>query len=114
MENARFTHARQAGLLMPVSSLPNRHGIGDFGLETYAFLKDVKKAGFSLWQILPLTPIGYGHSPYQPFASSAMDEIYISLDLLVKKGWLKTQSLLTPLSQEGKIFFSPAAAGLRV
>ena len=42
MENTRFTHARQAGLLMPVSSLPNRHGIGDFGPETYAFLKDVK------------------------------------------------------------------------
>ena len=99
MENARFTHARQAGLLMPVSSLPNRHGIGDFGPETYAFLKDVKKAGFGLWQILPLTPIGYGHSPYQPFASSAMDEIYISLDLLVKKGLLKS---VPPYRQKSK------------
>ena len=99
MENTRFTHARQAGLLMPVSSLPNRHGIGDFGPETYAFLKDVKKAGFGLWQILPLTPIGYGHSPYQPLSSLAMDEIYISLDLLVRKGLLKS---VPPYRQKSK------------
>ncbi|NCA96947.1 MAG: 4-alpha-glucanotransferase [Bacteroidia bacterium] len=79
---------RQAGLLMPVSALPNRHGIGDFGQETVSFLKLVKKAGFSYWQILPLNPIGYGHSPYQPFSSLAMDETYISLDELAKDGLL--------------------------
>lgn len=79
---------KQAGLLMPVASLPNRHGIGDFGPETIAFLKALKKAGFSLWQILPLNPIGYGHSPYQPFSSLAMDEMYLSLDEIIKMGLL--------------------------
>lgn len=79
---------KQAGLLMPVASLPNRHGIGDFGPETITFLKTVKKAGFALWQILPLNPIGYGHSPYQPFSSLAMDEMYLSLDEIIKMGLL--------------------------
>lgn len=82
------SQSRKAGLLMPVSSLPNRHGVGDFGPETRRFLRSVKRSGFAYWQILPLTPIGFGHSPYQPFSSLAMDETYISLDELVKKGLL--------------------------
>ncbi len=84
------SQVKKAGLLMPVSSLANRHGIGDFGPETRKFLRLVKKAGFAYWQILPLTPIGYGHSPYQPFSSLAMDESYISLDELVKQGLLNS------------------------
>lgn len=79
---------RQAGLLMPISALPNRHGIGDFGPETVTFLRMVKKSGFAIWQILPLSPIGYGHSPYQPFSSLAIDEMYISLDELGQDGLL--------------------------
>lgn len=77
------------GVLMPVASLPNRFGSGDFGQESYRFVDDLAEAGFGLWQILPLNPLGYGNSPYQPFSSFAMDEIYISLDLLEKKGLLE-------------------------
>lgn len=83
-----YEHSRQAGLLMPVASLPNRHGVGDFGQETKDFLKVIKEMGFRLWQILPLNPIGYGHSPYQPFSSLLIDEIYLSLDDLIKEGLL--------------------------
>lgn len=81
-----FLDQRRAGILAPLASLPNRHGIGDFGPETISFLKLIEKAGFSLWQVLPLNPIGYGHSPYQPFSSLAMDEMYISLDSLRADG----------------------------
>ena len=80
---------RSAGMLAPISALPNRHGIGDFGKSSYQFVKLLKKYGIKIWQILPLNPIGYGHSPYQPFSSKAMDENYISLDMLIKKGYLK-------------------------
>lgn len=83
-----YDHKRQAGLLMPIFSLPNRHGIGDFGKETINFLKVIHKMGFRLWQILPLNPIGYGHSPYQPFSSLLIDELYLSLDELIKEGLL--------------------------
>ncbi len=79
---------RKAGILMAVSSLPNNHGVGDFGPTAKKFVDLIKKAGFKLWQVLPLNPLGYGHSPYQPFSSNAMDELYISLELLVKKKYL--------------------------
>ena len=75
----------KVGILMPVASLPCRFGSGDFGPDAYRFVDDIAKAGFSIWQILPLNPLGYGNSPYQPFSSYAMDEMYISLDLLSKE-----------------------------
>lgn len=76
---------KDAGILMPILSLPNPYGCGDFGKEAYAFVDKVCDIGFSTWQILPLQPLGYGASPYQPYSSKAMDELYISLDVL--KDW---------------------------
>ena len=42
-----------------------------------------------IWQILPLNPVGYGNSPYQPYSSCAGDEIYISLESLQEEGLLE-------------------------
>lgn len=80
---------RQAGILMPVSSLPGKEGIGDFGDVAKRFVDDTRDAGFTIWQILPLNPVGYGNSPYQPYSSFAGDEIYISLDELKKDGLIE-------------------------
>ena len=80
---------RQVGMLMPVASLPGRHGIGDFGKESYNFVDLLKEAKAAIWQMLPLNPLGYGNSPYQPYSSCAGDEIYISLDKLCEEGLLK-------------------------
>ena len=79
---------KRAGILMPVASLPSPHGVGDFGYESYRFIDLVKKTGLNLWQILPLNPVGYGNSPYQPYSSCAGDELYISLSMLVEDGLL--------------------------
>ena len=65
------------GVLLAISSLPGTSGVGDFGNETFEFVKILKKNHFDHWQILPLNPIGYGHSPYQPFSSYVFDEIYM-------------------------------------
>lgn len=80
---------REAGVLLAVSSLPSKYGIGDFGPSAYEFVRLSKKAGFKHWQILPLNPVGFGNSPYQPYGSKPFDEIYISLDLLIKEKLLK-------------------------
>lgn len=80
---------KQAGILMPIQSMPSRFGIGDFGPKSYEFVDLLKKAGMKIWQILPLNPLGYGNSPYQPYSSKAMDECYISLDLLCDAGLVK-------------------------
>ena len=71
---------KNRGILMPIASLPNVCGVGDFGGSAYAFVDLLVKAKFNYWQILPLNPIGFGHSPYQSTSSFAFDEIYISLE----------------------------------
>ena len=80
---------REAGILLAVSSLPAKHGIGDFGPSGRTFIKKASRMGFNLWQILPVNPLGYGNSPYQPFGSKPFDELYISLEILEKEGLLK-------------------------
>lgn len=80
---------RKAGILIPIASLPSQFGIGDFGPTSYEFVDLIKATGFKIWQILPLNPLGYGNSPYQSYSSKAMDELYISLELLEKQGLIK-------------------------
>lgn len=80
---------RKAGLLLPVSSLPSRFGIGDFGPSAYELIDLMSECGLKIWQILPLNPLGFGNSPYQTYSSKAMDEIYISLEILVEEGLLE-------------------------
>ena len=83
------TEERKAGVLMPVASLPSAEGAGGFGPEAYRFVDMLAGMGMRIWQILPLNPLGYGNSPYQPFSSYAGDEIYISLERLEMEGCLQ-------------------------
>lgn len=84
---------RKAGLLFPISALPSRYGVGDFGKEAFQLIDMMKQASIRIWQILPLNPLGYGNSPYQPLSSHAGDEIYISLDLLCEEGLLDLKDI---------------------
>lgn len=79
---------RSAGILMHITSLPGRWGIGDLGPEAYAFADSVAKTGARYWQMLPLCPTGYGNSPYSGVSTFAGNELLISPDLLVKDGLL--------------------------
>lgn len=87
----KITQTRAAGILMPVASLPSRQGIGSLGREAYRFVDLLSDMGARIWQILPLNPLGYGNSPYQPFSSFAGDELYIDLGLLAEDGLLRTE-----------------------
>lgn len=77
---------------MPVSSLPSRVGAGELGESAFEFIGLLKKNHVKIWQILPLNPVGYGNSPYQPYSSCAGDELYISLDTLAEEGLLKEKT----------------------
>ena len=79
---------RRSGILLPVSSLPSRYGIGAFSKEAYDFIDFLKKSGQTYWQILPLGPTGYGDSPYQSFSTFAGNPYFIDLDDLVEEGWI--------------------------
>ena len=62
--------------------------MGELGAQAYHFIELLQKNGVKIWQILPLNPVGYGNSPYQPYSSCAGDELYISLDALHDEGLL--------------------------
>ena len=79
---------RSAGILLPLSSLPSRYGIGCFSKSAYEFVDWLKGAGQSYWQILPLGPTSYGDSPYQSFSTFAGNPYFISLEALIEEGVL--------------------------
>ncbi|WP_283129209.1 4-alpha-glucanotransferase, partial [Allofournierella massiliensis] len=79
---------KETGILLAVSSLPSRTGVGELGRSAYEWIDLLAGNGVSIWQILPLNPTGYGNSPYQPYSSCAGDELYLSLELLAQQGLL--------------------------
>ena len=79
---------KKAGALVAVSSLPSAYGVGDFGPQAYEYIDILAQMKLKIWQVLPLNPLGYGNSPYQPYSSFAGDDIYISVDKLVADGLL--------------------------
>lgn len=79
---------RGCGVLLPVSSLPSKYGIGCFGKNAYEFVDYLAGAGQSYWQILPLGPTSYGDSPYQSFSTFAGNPYFISLEDLTEEGVL--------------------------
>lgn len=84
---------RESGILMPVSSLPGPYGIGCFGKEAEKFVDFLAKAGQKIWQILPLSPTGYGDSPYQSCSAFAGNPYFIDLDALKADGLLTAAQL---------------------
>ena len=82
---------RGSGILMHITSLPGPYGVGTMGAQAYGFVDFLKQAGQSYWQILPLTPTGYGDSPYQSCSTFAGNPYLIDLDMLVQEGLLQQE-----------------------
>lgn len=82
------SYKRRAGILLPISALPSRYGIGCFSESAYRFVDFLCEAGQSEWQILPLGITGYGDSPYQSFSAFAGNPYFISLEGLIEDGLL--------------------------
>ena len=79
---------RKSGILLHISSLPGKYGIGSFGKAAYHFVDKLKEAKQSFWQILPLGPTSYGDSPYQSFSTFAGNPYFIDLEQLIEEGLL--------------------------
>lgn len=85
---------RSAGVIMHISSLPGKFGIGTFGQEAYDYADFLYKSGLKYWQILPLGQTGYGDSPYQSFSAFAGNPYFIDFDLLAKDNLLREYEYL--------------------
>ncbi len=84
---------RSQGILLHVTSLPSKGGIGDLGPAAYEFVAFLASAKQHVWQVLPLGPTGYGHSPYSAASAFAGNPFLISLELLAEWGWIPATRL---------------------
>ena len=84
---------RQAGVLLPVFSLPSPYGIGSLGKAAYDWIDWLVAARMRIWQMLPLVPTGDGNSPYSSVCASAFSPYLIDMDTLVERGLLDADDL---------------------
>ncbi len=101
LKNFGFKH--KTGVIMPISSLPGRYGIGSFGKQAHDFIDFLDATGQKVWQVLPLNPTAYGDSPYQSPASAAGNPYFIDLDILAQQGLLTKEELKGQESYSRKV-----------
>lgn len=81
-----MTFPRSSGVLLHPTSLPSAYGIGDLGEAAYHFVDFLRASGQRFWQVLPLSPTGYGNSPYMCFSAIAGNHHLISPQTLQEQG----------------------------
>ena len=94
---------RSSGILLHLSSLPSPYGIGNMGAAAREFVDFLAAAGQTYWQLLPISPTGYGDSPYQSASTFAGNPYFIDPD------GLKAQGLLTEEDLAGNWGENPAS-----
>jgi len=77
--------------------------MGDLGHEAYEFINFLEETGQTIWQVLPLSPAGYGNSPYASYSAFAGNPYLISPDKLQEKGYISADDLsaaILPITTE--------------
>ncbi len=76
---------RGCGILLPVSSLPNKYGFGCFSREAYEFVDFLSELGMKYWQILPLGIVDAVGSPYSSVSAFAGEPLYIDVEKILSE-----------------------------
>ncbi len=86
---------RASGILLHITSLPSKYGVGDFGPSSYEFIEFLEASRQKYWQVLPLNPTEatYGNSPYSCPSSFAGNPLMISLELMKEDGYLSDSDI---------------------
>ena len=86
---------RKLGVLMHISSLPGKYGVGDFGSGAEDFADFLLEAGCTAWQMLPLVPVSgaFGYSPYSSPSAFAGNILFVSPEKLVETGLLDSADI---------------------
>ncbi len=88
-----MAHNRRSGIICHPTSFPGPHGIGDFGEPAFRYVEWLARGAQSLWQVLPLGPVGLGDSPYASPSAFAGNPLLISLPWLAGDGLLEQSKL---------------------
>lgn len=89
---------RGCGVLLPVSSIPNKYGFGCFSAEAYEFVDYLSDLGMKYWQILPLGIVDDEGSPYSSVSAFAGEPLYIDIEKFLTKDELEIFGLNEDLS----------------
>jgi 4-alpha-glucanotransferase len=86
---------RGSGILLHITSLPSRFGIGDMGPGAYACADVLHSSGQSDWQVLPVNPTQmiHGNSPYSSISAFAGNPLLISPDQMITDGLITEEEL---------------------
>lgn len=101
---------RASGLLLHITSLPSNGGIGDLGPAAYGFADFLEAGKQRLWQVLPLSPTGFGNSPYAALSAFAGNPLLISLELLAERGWITRERIAGLPGPAASVDFDAAIA----
>jgi 4-alpha-glucanotransferase len=96
---------RSSGLLLHITSLPSYGGIGDLGPAAYEFADFLAAGKQQLWQVLPLSPTGYGNSPYAALSAFAGNPLLVSLEKLSDWGWIEGKRIAGLPGRSGSVHF---------
>ncbi len=113
MDAAAGLKTRGSGILLHITSLPCKFGIGDFGPQARQFAEFLCQAGQRYWQILPLNPTDpmHGNSPYHSVSAFALNPLFISPEILAAEGWIsESDSDWASVSLNGPADYSRANA----
>jgi 4-alpha-glucanotransferase len=104
---------RYSGILLHITSLPSKYGIGDMGSFSYAFVDFLNSCGQRYWQVLPINPTDgiNGNSPYSCYSAFAGNELLISPEMMVIEGFLRPSDVkITAPFGDGGVDYASARA----
>ena len=84
---------RTSGILLHVTSLPGSSGVGTLA-EADRFIRFLRAAKQSYWQILPITPTDFVNSPYASPSAFAGNTLVIDAEELCRDGLISQDTLL--------------------
>ena len=87
-QDDNLLNRRASGVLLHLTSLPSREGIGTIGHPAYQFVDFLQESGQSAWQTLPIGPTPLNGNPYVSYCSFAGNPLFICTDLLRESGLL--------------------------
>ena len=109
--NTYLFNQRRAGMLLHLSSVPGPHGIGDLGPSAFEVANWIAASGSTLWQMLPIGPVGRGDSPYSATSSFAIEPLFLSLEILAREKLIAPSALRASLDlAHGKTNYAKARA----
>src|SRR5271169_4228432 len=106
---------RHSGILLHITSLPSKYGIGDMGPFSYAFVDFLSSCGQKYWQILPINPTDgiNGNSPYSCSSAFGGNELLISPEMMVIDGLLQPSDVKLPVPLPGEKVDFVRVAGVK-